>query len=86
MIILRGKLVNLFVTPKGKNKSGDAYGGEDKLQIINQVSLQNGEQRLDLISITVPDANEYKDLKGKDLDLPIDVYSYQNKVGFRLAQ
>jgi len=86
MITLKGQLANIFVTPKGKNKEGETYGGEDKLQILNKVTLQNDESRVDLISITVPDAHEYKELQGKQIELPIDIYVFKGSIGYRLAR
>lgn len=86
MIILRGRLLNIFVTPKGTNKEGQPYGGDDKLQVLNEVTLKNGEKRMDLLALTVSDSSKYRDDIGKELELPVDVYAYQGKIGFRLVQ
>lgn len=85
MIVLRGRLLNIFVTPKGKNKDGEQYGGDDKLQILHEVKLKNGEKRMDLIPLTVSDSTPWKEKVGREIELPVDVYVYQGKAGFRLA-
>jgi len=74
MINLTGTLVNTFRAPIRK----DAEEGEtekDKLQILGKVQLRNGESRMDLITITVPDASQYESQKGKSISLPVGVFS-----------
>ena len=46
MFILSGTLINIFETPKGKDKDGQEYGGDFKLQILHENTLRNGENAL----------------------------------------
>ena len=58
MFILSGTLINIFETPKGKDKDGQEYGGDFKLQILHENTLRNGEKRWsDLVELTVSDTS-----------------------------
>ena len=57
MFILSGTLINIFETPKGKDKDGQEYGGDFKLQILHENTLRNGEKRADLVELTVSDTS-----------------------------
>ncbi|MCL1164473.1 hypothetical protein L2728_21995, partial [Shewanella chilikensis] len=56
MLTMNGQLLNMFVSPKGTNKNGDDYGGQDKVQILGDVSLPNGEVRKEMFTLTAHDA------------------------------
>lgn len=80
MIILQGKLLNIFETPKGKNKDGKEYGGDDRIQVLHQTTLSNGAKRMDMETLSVPDASVYKDKINQDIQVPISVSIYMNKL------
>ena len=46
MYILKGKLINIFETPKGKTKDGEDYGGDDRIQIMHETSLRTALRAL----------------------------------------
>lgn len=76
MIQLSGQLVNTFKAPIRK----DANEGEqekDKLQILGEVLLKNGETRMDLVTITVPDARKYEGQEGSVVTLPVGAFAPQ---------
>ena len=72
MISLNGILINAFKTPA----KGD-FEEKDKIQIMGDVVLQNGSVRKDLITITVPDADEYEHLKGTEISVGVGVFAPQ---------
>lgn len=80
MIILQGKLLHIFETPKGKNKDGEEYGGDDRIQVLHQTLLKNGEKRMDIETLSVPDAGVYKDKLNQDVQVPISVSVYKDKL------
>jgi len=72
MLTLKGKLINIFVQPKGE-KEGREYGGQSKVQIIGDIRLPNGESKVDMITLTSHDISDFKDLTGKDIIVPVGV-------------
>ena len=42
LLTMSGRLINVFQTPKG-NRDGKDFGGQDKIQVLGAVTLQNGE-------------------------------------------
>lgn len=85
LIILKGTLLNIFETPKGKNKEGEEYGGDDKIQVLHEVTLKNGEKRMDIETLSVQDSAIFKDKLNQTVTVPILVSVYQNKVHFRAS-
>lgn len=74
MLTLSGQLINIFESPKGV-KDDKEYGGQDKIQILGEVVLQNGESRNDLITLTTHDKGLFVDLKGQIIRVPVSVFA-----------
>lgn len=85
MFMLSGKLINIFETPKGKDKDGHEYGGDFKLQILHENTLRNGEKRADLVELTVSDTLPYKDKLNATVSVPVAVSVWQGKLSVRAA-
>lgn len=73
MLTMNGTLLNMFVSPKGTNKNGDEYGGQDKIQILGDVPLQNGEVRKEMFTLTTHDASQFKPHMNKQISVPVGV-------------
>lgn len=74
MLKLTGTLVNTFRAPLRRG----AEAGEvekDKLQIMGDVLLSNGESRKDLVTITVPDARKFAGQEGTEISLSVGVFA-----------
>jgi hypothetical protein len=74
MITLNGSLLNVFKAPVRKS----AEQGEkekDKIQILGDVALPNGQLRKDLMTITVKDARKYQDLQGSEVAVSVGAFS-----------
>ena len=72
MITLNGMLLNVFKAPA----RGDAEE-KDKIQILGDIPLPNGEVRKDLMTITVKDALEYEGRKGEEISLSVGAFAPQ---------
>ena len=75
MFSLTGQVVNVFVAPTGTDKEGNEYGGQDKVQIIGDVPLKNGDTRKDLITLTTDVGTHFKSLVGSSVTLPVAFYA-----------
>lgn len=74
MLTLSGQLINTFETPKGE-KDGKEYGGQDKIQILGEVVLQNGESRNDLINLTTHEKHFFEGMTGQKIRVPVSVFA-----------
>lgn len=78
MFTMSGQVINVFTTPKGTNrKTGDEFGGDDKVQIMGDIPLDNGQSRKELIELRTSDAETFQKLIGKPVVLPISFYAPQ---------
>lgn len=82
MIILSGTLLKIYNTPEGKDKDGKAYGGDTKIQILNETKLRNGEMKNEIIDLTVPTAGTYKEQIGQEIEVPVNIRAYKNTIYF----
>ena len=72
MITLNGILLNVYKAPA----RGDAEE-KDKIQILGDIPLPNGDVRKDLMTITVKDAREYEGKIGEDVSLSVGAFAPQ---------
>ena len=83
MFVLKGTLINVFETPKGKTKEGEDYGGEDRIQVLHENTLKNGEKRMDLVDLTVGDVSPYKDKLNALISVPVAISVWQGKLSVK---
>lgn len=80
MLTLNGTILNTYTTPQGKNKEGESYGGQEKIQIMCENTLKNGEKRNELIDLTVKDAAKYGN--GEQVSIPVGVFIMKGEAKF----
>ena len=76
MITLNGNLLNVFRAPVRK-AAEEGEKEKDKIQILGDVALPNGEVRKDLTTITVKDARKYQDLQGSEVSVSVGAFAPQ---------
>jgi len=76
MITLNGSLLNVFKAPVRK-AAEEGEKEKDKIQILGDVALPNGEVRKDLTTITVKDARKYQDLQGSEVSVSVGAFAPQ---------
>lgn len=72
MITLNGTLLNVYKAPA----RGDSEE-KDKIQILGDIPLPNGEIRKDLMTITVKDARAYEGKEGQEISLAVGAFAPQ---------
>ena len=74
MITLNGTLINTFTAPAGTNKEGEAYGGQDKIQLLAKMELPNGEHRMEMLTLTAPNITPFKNHVNKPVRVPAGAF------------
>ena len=82
MLLMTGQLLNVFRTVTGVNKSGEAFGGKDKIQILGAETLQNGETQNKLIDLSCHDVAAFEPHLGKQVTFPVGVLASGKQVVF----
>ncbi|HFB7480656.1 hypothetical protein [Kingella kingae] len=85
MFVLEGTLINIFETPKGTTKDGEKYGGDDRIQVMHEISLSNGAKRVDLVDLKVPDVVPYRDKLNAVIRVPVAISVYQGKLSIKVT-
>ena len=83
MLTLNGQVANIYESVKGVNKTtGEAFGGQHRIQIMCENTLQNGEKRIELVDLTIDDVTPYREALGKPVSVPVGVYINAGKPAF----
>jgi hypothetical protein len=72
MLTLKGQIINIFQQPKGE-KDGKEYGGQDKIQILGDIPLQNGQTKRDIVTLTTHNLSEFRDFQDKEVSVPVGI-------------
>ncbi len=75
MIQIKGQVVNLFSTEGGTNKQGEEYEGSDKVQLLGNVLLPNGDFKYDLVDLKVANVEDWKQYKNKKIAVDVGAYA-----------
>lgn len=82
MLNLTGQVINVFHMPAGTNKKGETYEARDKIQLLGELEMPNGETKKELIDLTVDDVLQYDALIGKTISLPVGAIASGRTVTF----
>ena len=82
MLTLSGTVTNVYEAPKGTNKEGKEYGGGYKVQLLVQNPLQNGETRMDVVTLTTDQPDFFRARSGRLVRLPVGAFPSGKAVQF----
>ena len=84
MLTLCGSVARVYEAPTGVDKkTGEAYGGGWRVQLLAEIPLANGESRLDLVTLSTDLPERFKAFVGKWVRVPVGAYSLKaGAVGF----
>lgn len=75
MLTLNGVVANVFNTPETKDsKTGEIRPAADRVQIHAENTLENGEKRLELVTLKVSSGDVYRKTIGKKVSVPVGVF------------
>lgn len=78
-----GQLINIFVSPKGKNEEGQEYGGDHKIQILGDIAMKNGEFRKEMVTLKAPSPDDLGNLAiGDTISAPLGVFAQGGNITY----
>lgn len=82
MFLITGTVENIFRQPGGTGKDGKPYAETLKVQIKGTIVMKNGDSRVDLVTLTVPQnrLKEIQDMQGHTVTLPCGVFASGGKI------
>jgi len=87
MLNLTGTVINVFTQQGGKNKkTGDAFEDRDKVQLLGALDLPNGDVKHELVTLTVDNYQDFKNLLNHRISIPVGVMAMGRNVIFYVAK
>lgn len=83
MLTLNGQVINVFDSPASTDKkTGEIRAAATRVQIMARNTLQNGQERVDLVTLKVDSPDAYKSLVGASIRVPVGVFVNGGAVQF----
>lgn len=83
MLTLNGVVQNVFNTPASADrKTGEIRPAADRVQILAENTLQNGEVRIDLVTLKVESGEPYRKLLGRSVRVPVGAFVVGTSIQF----
>lgn len=86
LFTMNGQVINVFVSPKGVNKQGEEYGGQDKVQIIGDIILEGGQSKKEMITLTTSQGEQLKKAVGQSVTAPVAFFSNKGSIGYYIPK
>lgn len=87
MFQLNGTVVHVYVQPKGiSKKTGEEYGGQDKVQIMGDIPLDEGQTKKELVSLTTDQGRKLEELVGQQVSFPVAMYASGKSIGYYIPK
>lgn len=76
MLLLNGTVANVFDTPASTDKkTGEVRPASTRVQIHAENTLENGQKRMELVTLKVEDGEPYRKLTGKAVRVPVGAFA-----------
>lgn len=75
MLTLTGMLAHVFKAPDRASKDGESIEGAHKVQIMGKNPLANGEVRMDLVTLTAHNVEDFEGFEGSEITVPVGVFA-----------
>jgi hypothetical protein len=83
MLTLNGVVQNVFRTsPSTDKKTGEVIPAADRVQIMAENTLPNGEKRIELVTLKVDQGDFYRSRQGRSVRVPVGVFANGSSVQF----
>ena len=83
MLTLNGQVINVFEQPAYTDKkTGEVSPAKHRVQIMAENQLQNGQQRMELVNLTVDDPSPYQKAIGRSVRVPVGAFALGGAIQF----
>lgn len=83
MLTLNGQVINVFDQPAYTDKkTGVITPPRHRVQIMAENTMQNGQQRMELVNLTVDDPNLYRTFQGQTVRIPVGAFANGSAIQF----
>lgn len=83
MLTLNGVVQNVFDTPESTDrKTGEVRPASTRIQIMAENTLQNGQKRVELVTLKVDKGDPYRKLVGQPVSVPVGAFVSGSAVQF----
>lgn len=83
MLTLNGTVANVFDTPESTDrKTGEIRPAATRIQIMAENTLQNGQKRVELVTLKVDKGDPYRKLVGQPVSVPVGAFVSGTAVQF----
>lgn len=83
MLTLNGQVINVFDQPAYTDKkTGEVTPAKHRVQIMAENMLQNGQNRMELVNLTVEDPAPYQTLQGRTVRVPVGAFAQGSSITF----
>lgn len=83
MLTLNGTVMNVFDTPPSVDKkTGEVRPASSRVQIQAENTLQNGQNRLELVTLRVDTPDAFRALLGRPVRVPVGAFVVGTNVQF----
>lgn len=83
MLTLNGVIQNVFDTPESTDrKTGEVRPAATRIQIMAENTLQNGQKRVELVTLKVDKGDPYRKLVGQAVSVPVGAFVSGSAVQF----
>lgn len=87
MFTLTGQVIHVYLSPKGvSKKTGEEYGGDDKVQILGDIPLEGGEFRKEMVTLTTDQGPSLKNAIGRAVMAPVAFWARGGVVGYYIPK
>jgi len=75
MLTLNGQVMNVLNVPEFKDKkTGEITPARFRVQLLGTTLTQQGEEKIELVNLTVANGDDYKALQGSSVRVPVGVF------------
>lgn len=74
MLRITGQLINVFEKP-ATVRDGKELAAKPQVQIMGNIALPNGENRMELITLSTDDPQAFSQFKAKEVSVPVGVFA-----------
>lgn len=82
MLSITGQVINVLQTPTGTRQDGTKYGGDYQVQLLCELPLQNGETKMDLVTLRLDDPKVFAACKGCKVMMPIGAFARNGEIHY----